>query len=183
VRVELHGRFGTDASMRLQVDIGFGDAVVPEPQEIDYPDMLLALLPPPRLRVYPREVVIAEKVQAMVHLGMANSRMKDFFDLHFLCVNFPFDGASLSASISATFARRGTPVPPKAPVPLTAVFAADPLKLSQWQGFLGRSRLVQDLPLGQVVAQLQRFLLPPLTAIARGETFPLQWQPGGDWNA
>lgn len=161
VRIELYGRFASEANMRLQVDIGFGDAIVPEPQEIDYPAMLKSLLPAPRLRVYPREVVVAEKLQAMIHLGMSNSRMKDFYDLHFLSTNFLFSGITLSGSIAATFTRRGTAVPPKTLVPLTAVFAADPLKLSQWQGFLRRSRLPQKLALHHVVAQLALFLKPP----------------------
>jgi predicted nucleotidyltransferase component of viral defense system len=183
VRIELPGRCGTDANMRLQVDIGFGDAVVPEPQEVEYPAMLLSLLPPPRIRVYPREVVIAEKLHAMVQLGMSNSRMKDFFDIHFLSVTFPFDGATLCGAIDATFARRRASIPEKVPLALTPLFAADPLKISQWQGFLRRSRLAEQLSLTQVIAQLERFLMPLLQTLGRGTACPMQWPPGGGWEA
>ena len=103
IRITLEGRLGA-ARIPLQVDIGFGDAVTPAPVETSYP-VLLADMPVPRLRVYPRETVIAEKVEAMVTLGLGNSRMKDFFDIWYLARTFEFDEATLRAAIRATFSR------------------------------------------------------------------------------
>jgi hypothetical protein len=106
VRVQLRGKLGS-AVLNLQVDIGFGDAVTPAPVAADFPVLLDS--PSPRLRIYPRETVAAEKLEAMVQLGIANSRMKDFFDMRFLAGSFEFDGALLTMAIAATFKRRGTP--------------------------------------------------------------------------
>jgi hypothetical protein len=90
--------------------LGFGDAITPEPATVPYPTLLD--LPTPMLRTYPRETVAAEKHQAMVVLGIANSGMKDFSDLWVLARTFDFDGAVLSRAIARTFARRRTPAPP-----------------------------------------------------------------------
>jgi Nucleotidyl transferase AbiEii toxin, Type IV TA system len=97
------------ARLPIQVDIGFGDVVTPAAHEVDYPSLLD--MPTPRLRAYPPETVVAEKVQAVVVLGMLNSRMKDFFDLWAISQTFPFDGVVLSDAMRATFTRRGTALP------------------------------------------------------------------------
>ncbi|MCL2777964.1 MAG: nucleotidyl transferase AbiEii/AbiGii toxin family protein [Polyangiaceae bacterium] len=119
VRVTFAATIGT-AVVPLQVDIGFGDAVTPGLQVVDFPTLLPA--PAPRLRIYPRETVIAEKLEAMVHCGMANSRMKDFFDIWFLACGFEFDGPLLASAIHATFERRQTRMPERDPVALTQEF-------------------------------------------------------------
>lgn len=106
IRVELHASLD-GARLKLQVDIGFGDVVTPDAQDIVYPT-LLADLPAPHLRVYPRETVFAEKLEAIVSLGMLNSRMKDYFDLLALARENAMDAAQLGAANAATFARRGT---------------------------------------------------------------------------
>jgi len=93
----------------LQVDVGFGDAVTPAAEEVEYPTLLG--MEPPRLRAYPKETVVAEKLEAMVKLGLANTRMKDFYDVLVMARTFPFDGDTLRRAITATFARRGTAVP------------------------------------------------------------------------
>jgi len=108
MRVTLLGELA-GARIPIQADIGFGDAVTPEPERIEYPTLLGS--PAPLLRAYPRETVVAEKYQALVHLGMANSRMKDFYDLWVMTQRFEFDGATLSEAISNTFARRETQSP------------------------------------------------------------------------
>ena len=131
VRVRLTGKLGS-ARLDLQVDIGFGDAVTPTPKTIDFPVLLGS--PAPRLRAYPRETVVAEKFEAMVQLGIANSRMKDFFDLSFLARTFEFDGTVLTKAIVATFARRGTSIPVEEPLAFTKTFAEDPQKKAQWTG-------------------------------------------------
>ena len=137
-RVTVNGLLGA-ARLRVQVDIGIGDAVTPEPQWMDYPGLLD--LPRPRLRAYPRETVLAEKLHAMVLLGMRNSRMKDYFDVHALLREDAMDGHALASAIRATFTRRQTALPEGVPVGLSDAFAIDRAKLAHWHAFLGRSRL------------------------------------------
>ncbi|HEX5506822.1 MAG TPA: nucleotidyl transferase AbiEii/AbiGii toxin family protein [Thermomicrobiales bacterium] len=175
VRVTLEARLG-QARQTLQVDVGFGDAVVPAPGEIAYPTLLNQ--PTPTLRAYPREVVVAEKFQALVALGMANSRMKDFFDLWALARDFTFDGATLSVALAATFARRRTASPEEPPLALTPAFAA--AKEAQWRAFARRTALALP-PLIMVLVALAGFLMPPSRAVARSVAFTQWWLPGGPW--
>lgn len=181
VRVTLEARLGA-ARLALQVDVGFGDAVTPAPQETDYPTLLE--MPAPRLRVYPREAVIGEKLHAMIDLGLGNSRMKDFFDIWFLSKNVNFDGLVLAQAVRATFDRRNTPVPSDLPVALTRTFAEDRGKQTQWIAFINRARLGSStVDLANVVAQLRMFLEPVLVA-AREPTkaTAVRWSPGSGWN-
>lgn len=180
IRITLEGRLGA-AKLPLQIDVGFGDAVTPAPLEASYP-VLLIDMPAPRLRVYARETAIAEKFEAMVSLGIGNSRMKDFFDIWYLARTFEFDDATLRAAIRATLARRQTAIPTEAPIALTAAFAEDPAKAAQWRAFIGRSRATDVAPdLADAIAVLSAFLLPVLT----GESNPpaaRTWRPGrGRW--
>ena len=121
------------AHIAVVVDIGFGDSVEPGLETIDYPALLD--LPAPRLRAYAPETVIAEKFQAMVALGRANSRMKDFYDIWILTKTFDFAPDRLARAVAATFARRQTTVPTDRPDALTPAFAEDPLKQRQWAAF------------------------------------------------
>jgi predicted nucleotidyltransferase component of viral defense system len=169
------------ARIPLQIDIGFGDAVTPSPTEVELP-VLLPDLPRPRLRAYPRETVIAEKLEAMVNLGMGNSRMKDYFDLWYLSRGFAFDGPTLASAIRATFVRRGTVLPDVAPLALTEAFSSDTAKQAQWRGFLRRSNLVEAAPdLLVIVEVLRAFLWPPLDAARAPKRFEATWHPGGPW--
>jgi hypothetical protein len=178
-RLRLEVRLG-NARIDLQIDIGFGDAVTPAAQVATYPTLLE--MPAPRLRAYPKETVVAEKLQAMVQLGIANSRMKDFFDLRILSRDFAFAGPILRDAVVATFTRRATAVPRAAPVALTAAFATETAKQKQWAAFVNRSGLgEQSGTLAVVVAELAHFLLPPLAAAAKQEDFPQAWPPGGPW--
>lgn len=111
------------ARLPLQIDIGFGDAITPGPQAVTYPTLLD--FPAPQMNAYPRETVVAEKFQAMVQLCIANSRMKDFYDVWALARQFEFDGTALCAAIQATFQRRQTPLPATAPLALTPEFSTD----------------------------------------------------------
>ena len=178
VRVRINGHLGS-AKVRLQVDVGIGDAVVPPPEVVEYPVLLDHA--PPRLRAYRRETVIAEKLQAMVELGMANSRMKDFFDVRYLAMNFEFDGGELVRAIEATFDRRRTPIPTGAPTALTDTFAKDSGKQTQWSAFLRRTGLEGDVDLEEVIADLRRFLLPPLDALSASRPFVGTWPTPGPW--
>lgn len=164
----------------LQVDVGFGDVVTPAPALIEYPSLLD--LPTPRLRAYPRETVVAEKYQALVMLGMGNSRMKDFYDLFVLASHFPFEGVLLVRAVSATFERRKTALPEQAALALTPDFAKDPIKQRQWIGFLNRGRLGSTPPdLEGVINGIRAFLLPPTLALVREEPFERTWSAGGPW--
>ncbi len=177
VRVTLDAKLGT-AKVGVQIDIGFGDAVTPSAVEVAYPSLLD--LPRPSLRAYPRETVVAEKLQAMVHLGLLNSRMKDFFDLWVLATHFEFDGELLVRAVKATFERRGTPLPTEPPVALTSTFSNDGSKQKQWTAFLRRSGVgSSDLTLDAVVAGLAEFLLPVVLEPRHG--LGRRWRAGGPW--
>ena len=167
------------ARVRLQVDVGFGDAITPEAVEEQLPTLLD--FPPPRLRVYPRETVVAEKLEAMVTLGLLNSRMKDFYDLAVLSRTFAFDGALLQRAIRATFERRGTPLPAAPPVAFTEEFSRDPAKATQWMAFCRKTGATSAGELPAVVAEIQCFLSAPLRTASRGEEFALRWSDGGPW--
>lgn len=178
VRVTLRATLGT-ARLLMQIDVGFGDAVTPAAAPADFPTLLGH--PAPRLEVYPRETVVAEKFQAMVDLGLFNSRMKDFYDLWFLAREFEFEGPVLAQALAATFACRKTPLPSEPPRAMTPAFAADAQKQAQWRAFLTRSRVAETtLTLATVVEQIWAFLKAPLRAACEGTPFAATWS-GGAW--
>ena len=145
------------AKVRVLVDIGFGDAVEPGLTEIELPVLLGQ--PVPRLRAYPYETVVAEKFQAMVMLGRANSRMKDFYDIWMLARSYDFEGDRLARAVAATFARRKTEIPSDRPDALTPAFAEDRTKQSQWAAFL-KDVAVTPASLAEVIEDLAAFLMP-----------------------
>jgi len=178
-RVTLEGRLG-NARLPVQIDVGVGDAVSPEPSWIDYPSLLD--LPKPRLRAYHPETAIAEKVHAMVVLGSKNSRMRDFFDIHALASHRPFIGDRLADALRETFARRGTALPDGLPTGLTPEFASSRDKRAQWAAFRRRSNLASmDADLGELIEELAAFVGPAIEAARRNEGFRQDWQPGGPW--
>jgi len=161
------------ARVQMQLDIGFGDVVVPAAVATDYPTILD--LPAPHLLAYSKETAVAEKFEAMVKLGELNSRMKDFFDVWLLSRSFDFDGPRLSEAIAKTFERRGTVLPIGEPVALTAEFSGNAQKQAQWAGFIRRMKL-RDVPaLAEIVDRLRTFLMPPIRAASTGEDFRLHW--------
>jgi predicted nucleotidyltransferase component of viral defense system len=173
MRVRLTAQIG-NVRCALQIDVGFGDAVTPEPQTVIYP-VLLNDLTAPRLRVYPVYTVIAEKFHAMVILGMANSRMKDFYDVAVIAQRTELQGNVLAKAIAATFSRRATALPAKAPLALTATFSKDIAKQRQWQAFQNKSRLTAlDLP--STVALLNSLLWPALQVAASGSDATARWE-------
>lgn len=165
----------------VQVDVGFGDAVTPEPAESVFP-VLLDDSSAPTVRAYNRETAIAEKFEAIVSLGMANSRMKDYYDIFVLQAGFAFDEGALGAAIRATFVRRGTEIPLETPVGLSAEFAHDAIKATQWKAFRNKSSFTVMPPeLPEVVRSISEFLARPMAA-AVSESLPAkQWSPGGPW--
>ncbi len=159
LRVTLHATLD-HARCTVQLDIGYGDAVTPAPIDITYPSLLDGLAPP-KLRAYPRETVFSEKLEAIVILGMANTRMKDYFDLLALAREKAMNPTELALAIRATFDRRKTEIPEKMPTGLTTDFATEAQKQKQWRAFLDRNRL--DAPaLDTVVEELASFLQEPL---------------------
>ncbi|MGY8635336.1 nucleotidyl transferase AbiEii/AbiGii toxin family protein [Bradyrhizobium sp. 14AA] len=146
-----------NARVRVVIDIAFGDAIEPGVQETDLP--VLLDFPAPKLRSYPRETVVAEKFQAMVALGLANSRLKDFYDVWVLIGSYKFEGDALARAIKATFARRKTEIPTTLPVAFTAAFTEDAGKKDQWAAFT-KQVAVDPGPLTDVAKALAEFLMP-----------------------
>ncbi|UXI68091.1 nucleotidyl transferase AbiEii/AbiGii toxin family protein [Tahibacter amnicola] len=151
----------TTARVKAQVDVGFGDAVTPGPVAATYP-VLLDDLPAPTLRTYPVYTVIAEKLHAIALLGMANTRLKDYFDLKVLLEREAIDHDVLADAVSATFARRGMRVPADTPVGLTTEFSRDESRRTQWTAFLRKNELAA-IPLEETVNFLRDVLSPALS--------------------
>jgi predicted nucleotidyltransferase component of viral defense system len=181
LRVKLAAFLG-NARIPLQIDIAFGDAVTPNPNKIKFPPILS--MSAATILCYPKETVIAEKLQAAVYLDMQNSRMKDFCDIYWLSRFFDFDGDVLIRAIRATFKRRNTVVPSTVPAFMTEDFTGDRLKQGQWQAFI-RKASISDLPdnLEMLVAKLRQFLLPPLKAAGTEDLFRYHWPANGPWRS
>lgn len=159
IRIELLGMLG-NARCPVQIDIGFGDAVTPEAIEVLFPTILKDN-PAPLLRAYPKETVIAEKLDAVVSLGMANSRMKDYFDLYILFRETKLDAQIVSAAIMRTFKRRGTAIPGELPIGLSGEFAENAQKILQWRAFLQKNG-IKAPTLAEVVEVIRRNVEPIL---------------------
>lgn len=175
VRVGLPVRCGT-AKLVLQIDIGIGDSVWPPPSSETYPTLLD--FPRPEVLSYPKEAVVAEKLEAMVVLGDRNSRIKDFFDLHHLARTFRFDRRTLAESVERTFQRRGTPIPSEPPIGLTPEYWSNPSRPAQVRAFARRAGLdVPDLPSREFAGLLAAFLLPILEDLRQGVQREGAWEP------
>lgn len=155
-----------NARIPVVIDVAFGDAIEPGLLTIDFP--VLLDLPSPRVRAYAPETVIAEKFQAMVALGRANSRMKDIFDVWSLLNAYEIDPSRLADAFAATFARRTTPLPDATPDALTPAFAEDPSKARQWRSFVDGLE-ADPPPLPDVVADLAARLMP---VVERAQALP-----------
>lgn len=162
-RVSIGGEIAK-ARCKTQIDIGFGDAVTPGPIDAVYP-VLIDGLPAPRLRTYPVYTVVAEKLHAIALLGMANSRLKDYFDLSVLLEREILDADTLTGAITATFIRRGMAVPTSLPVGLTDEFSGDATRQALWHAFLKKNELAQQA-LPDVVSMLRAVLRPALLRAA-----------------
>ncbi len=178
-RIKLTAYLGR-ARIPVQVDVGFGDVITPRARKIHYPTLLD--FPAPRIEVCPRETVVAEKSQTMVMLGIANSRMKDYYDLYVLARDFAFDGITLVRAIKATFDRRKTDIPIELPLALTDEFGLDKVKSVQWNAFVRKSALEKDTPdLLELISHLRTFLLNPMKAASGQGPSPTKWPKGGPW--
>lgn len=176
IRVKVIARLAA-AKIHMQIDVGFGDAVKPTkiviPSILDYP--------PIEVICYPDESVIAEKYEAMVALGMVNTRMKDFFDIYQAACKLPFDGKKLADSIEATFKTRDTTLPSSTPTALTTEFLEDTDKVKQWKAFIKKNKLNLDVNLTEVGQKIRDFVIPPSEAARTTGQFKKIWGSKGSW--
>jgi len=185
VRVQVMARLGP-ARIPIQIDVGFGDPLVPGSTLVRLPALLD--FPPPELQGYSRESAIAEKFQAMVYLGEINSRMKDFYDIWLLTMHGAFDGPILAQAIRATFEHRQTALLAR-PVALTPAFAERGDKQAQWRAFIlrltggGDRHPTDEEPplLAEAVLAIAAFLSPVTSASIAGQPFEQHWLAGGPW--
>ena len=151
------------ARVAMQIDVGFGDSVYPKAETAYYPVLLDGETP--RVFVYPRYTVVADKFHTMVDRGLLNSRLKDYYDIWLLTERFDFEAELLKTAIRRTFERRETPVPSALPESLSEDFFGNPLKVSQWNAFL---RKLGDAPrpdsLGIATMRIADFLKPVISA-------------------
>ena len=179
VRIKLLAQLA-GARIPMQIDIGFGDAVYPEPELASFP--VLLPLEAPLIRAYPRESAIAEKFHAMVVLDIRNSRMKDFYDIWLMANTWTFEMASLRSAIFVSFERRGSPIPETIPFALTEAFLNDPQKNLQWNAFVSRLNPGDKPPsLEAVGAVLGAFLLPCISRESLLKAKTISWRPNHGW--
>ncbi|MFZ1987404.1 MAG: nucleotidyl transferase AbiEii/AbiGii toxin family protein [Desulfatitalea sp.] len=165
------------ARINIQIDIGFGDVVYPGPEESELPTMLD--YPAPRLLCYSKESAIAEKLEAMVKLGMLNSRMKDFYDIWLLSRHFDFDGRKLAEAIRQTFKQRSTALPEEIEAFTESFINA---KETQWTAF--RKRLKKPsvpVAFSEVETAVDGFLTPVIASVSSGRSSPTLWTAPGPW--
>lgn len=140
-------------------------------------------MPPPRVRAYRPETVLAEKLHAMVVLGSINSRMRDFFDLYVLVSRRPFQAAPVQRAIEATFLRRDTSIPGDPPLALTPGFLRGGDKEREWRAFLSRTGVDAPGSMSNVISLLRAFFVPVLQrASEQREPLDEDWPPGGPWS-
>ena len=179
VRISLAGLLN-QARIPIQIDIGFGDAITPAPEHIEYP--VLFDHPQPLLKAYPRYTLVAEKLEAIVKLGLANSRMKDFYDIWLISKLFSFEGNVLRNALENTFERRRTVFPVATPFAFTSAFYEDHQKLVQWHGFIKKSK--PDIPVGDlsaVTAEISEFIMPVINSQQSNAPFEGVWLPDQGW--
>ena len=179
IRVKFVG-YLANARIPIQIDLGFGDVITPAPIEAELPTLLE--FPAPKLFTYPRESVIAEKLEALVNRGMTNSRMKDFYDIRSLSRRFSFDGGLLSDAVAGTFNRRGTKFPDGKPLAFTAEFFDNVEKQKQWKAFCTKNKAyLEQIPLQNVCEEIDAFLTPILESAAADSKFFSKWIRGRGW--
>jgi type I restriction enzyme S subunit len=181
VRVRFEARLG-GARISMQVDVGFGNAIEPAARDEEYPTLLGG--PAPRIRAYPVEAVVAEKLHAIHRFGETNSRLKDFYDLYVLSEQFEFDAELLQRAVAATFGRRATPIDSTLPAGLQPRFFADDARAGQWRAYLSRNELPGAPADFQVIGErLRAFLGPIWDSLANGSSANGTWHRGNGWSS
>lgn len=180
-RVTMKAFIGS-SRINVQIDVGFGDVITPGPTKITYP-ALLTERGIENVMAYPIETVIAEKLEAMVSIGNANSRIKDFYDIWTFARVLSFDGERVSTAIKNTFDRRETSIPAVLPEVMTPEFASSQATIEHWAGFLRRTGIVEaTATFVDVVALIATFAMPLFAAAHEGSEFRQRWSPGGPWS-
>ncbi len=180
VRVLLEARLA-NVRIPLQIDVGFGDVIVPAPEELEFPTLLK--FPAPKLQAYSKESAVAEKFEAIVKLGMANSRMKYFYDLWVLAQRFEFGSVALARAIQTTFETRHTALPVSLPLALQKHFYELPSKRTQWRAFLQKSGLNAETSLRKVIQVIAEFVMPIVESTLKGDRGEELWGKGGPGRA
>ena len=175
IRITMTARLGK-SRLTIQIDIGFADVITPAPERLDYPTILD--FPAPHLYGYPPETVIAEKFQAMTVLGMANSRMKDFYDIWMLITNFEFDGMVIQTAVERTFQNRSTELPDERHIVFSDEFAEN--KRDQWNAFSKKLRDENAVAIHQIVVLMRGFFFPILRASQQGTALKKKWK--NEWH-
>jgi predicted nucleotidyltransferase component of viral defense system len=179
VRVKFTG-FLERSRIPMQIDVGFGDVIYPKFHTIDYPVILE--FPVIRLKGYPVESVVSEKFEAMVKLGLLNSRMKDFYDVWIMMRQFNFNGSRLAEAIKRTFNHRKTPIPLNKPLFAEEIYDEKSDRQTLWQAFLKKEN-IKHAPekLSDTAGGIEKFLIRPLKAINKNEKFDELWIAPGPW--
>lgn len=181
LRAKFDARLGR-TRLRYQVDVGLGDAVFPPTEEV-VPGGLLGF-PMASVRAYTPYTTVAEKLEAIVEQGEANSRIKDYYDLMMLLRRLTFDGPTLVESIRRTFAQRATTIPAGPLDGLSSGFAQDALNTGRWRAFHVKGGLTTaSSDLSEAVAEINRSAQPALDAAREGQPFSRHWPRGGPWTA
>ncbi len=164
----------------MQIDVGFGDAIFPKPKTIDYPAILD--FPKPQLKGYAAETVVSEKFEAMVQLGLLNSRMKDFYDIWLMMRQFDFEGSQLTEALRRTFAHRKTPFPKGRQLFAEEIYDDKSDRQMLWKTFLKKGN-IKHAPekLSSIAKDIEGFLIKPLEAISKGKEFNEEWKASGPW--
>ena len=179
IRIRLTGFIGS-AKIPIQVDVGYGDAVTPDAPDIELP-RILPNVPPPKMKGYPAETVISEKLQAMVQLGLGNSRMKDLYDVAMLAGTMQFDRRTLAIAIRATFDRRSTLIPKVMPAALSNEFLKDQQVGERWKSFVQKNTVTGPYSELKSVQQQIRDLVIPVMKDAQTKSYrDAKWQ-NGEW--
>lgn len=168
------------ARIAMQIDVGFGDVIHPGIKVIDYPVILD--LPKPHLNGYPAESVVSEKFEAMVKLGVVNSRMKDFYDVWLIIHQFNFDGLSLAGALKKTFDHRQTDIPNGKPLFVQEIYNEESDRQALWKMFLMKND-IKHAPekLSTIANEIEGFIVEPLSALNKGTKFNKEWKPSGPW--
>lgn len=169
-----------DARIHVQIDVGFGDAITPAATDMDFPT-LLDDMASPNVLAYPNETIVAEKAEALVDLGLSNSRMKDFTDVAMAARRWAFDGATLVAALQATCGRRRTLLPEGEIAALSERFVRDERAQANWKAFVTRNHPAGFDSLSGVVTEVRSFLQQPFEHVRSGLAFKATWNPGGPW--
>ena len=179
VRLKIRGEL-ENIPVTSQIDIGYGHIITPEPQNGEFPTLLGRSSP--KLKIYPKETIVAEKLEALVGLGLRNSRLKDYYDLLYLSRNFAFEGKILQTAITNTFNRRETSLPTEIPVGLTEKYLEyNPQRSKLWKKLYSQGTMGARPKLSEALTELREFLVPPLIAAANNSKFNVYWSKEEKW--